>query len=197
MRGADTVSDVGRLVIWRHPRPEGAVGRCIGQTDLPVDPRRAKRLAHHIRRRARRQGWPAEIWTSPLRRSADVGRWLRRWGWHHRIDPLLQEMDFGAWDGRFWSDLTAEDFARWDADFVNHAPGGGESVQQLRARVCAVLQGRPGGQTRLAVGHAGWINALLTLDKPDLQPAQWPRPVAYMQCVDLQSPTMGVKPGRA
>ncbi len=189
-RPVDGMDDRTLIVIWRHPKPEGAAGRCIGCTDLPVDPRRAKRLAHRIRRWARRQGWSAEIWTSPLRRSADVGRCLRRWGWTHHIDPLLQEMDFGAWDGRFWSSLTAEDFAAWDADFVNHAPGQGESVHRLRARVLAVLQGarsQAGAAVapRLVVGHAGWINAMLTLDEPDLQAAGWPRPVAYMQRVDL------------
>lgn len=192
MSGPEVAPQGGHLVVWRHPRPEGAAGRCIGLTDLPVDPRRAKRLAHRIRRVARRHGWPAEIWTSALRRGADVGRRLRRWGWVHRIDSRLQEMDFGAWDGRPWSGLSAGDFAAWDADFMNHAPGGGETVSRLRARAEAVWRevgaaANAGAPPRLVVGHAGWINALLTLGEPDLTPSRWPRPVAYLQRVDVLS----------
>ena len=180
-----------RLVIWRHPRPQGAAGRCIGRTDLSVDPRRAKRLAHHIRRTARRQGWPAEIWTSPLRRGADVGRWLRRWGWTHRVDPRLFEIDFGAWDGRPWSELRPDDFAPWDADFLCHAPGAGESVQQVRLRVREVLadvaeEKGTAGAPRLIVGHAGWVNTLRTLHLSDLGPGQWLAAVGYAERVDFQ-----------
>ena len=30
-----------QVIAWRHPRPVGAEGRCIGRTDLPVqDPRK-------------------------------------------------------------------------------------------------------------------------------------------------------------
>ena len=67
---------MNRMEAWRHPRPDGVAGRCIGHTDVPVDRRRAKRLAHRIRCAARREGWPKGVWTSPLRRCADVGRWL-------------------------------------------------------------------------------------------------------------------------
>ena len=94
------------FTIWRHPRPRGAAGRCIGsRIDLPVDPRKAKRLAHRIRAHARRQQLPREVVTSPLRRAADVGRWLKRWGFAWRTDPALREMDFGAWDGKSWRDI--------------------------------------------------------------------------------------------
>lgn len=179
-------------VLWRHPRPRGAEGRCIGRTDLPVDPRRAKRLAHRIRRVARREGWPREIRTSPLRRGADVGRWLRRWGWTHVIDARLQEMDFGTWDGRRWSELGEQDFAPWDADFMDHAPGSGESVRQLRTRVVSLLRedlraptSGP-GSPRLVVGHAGWINALRTLHQGELQARQWPAPLAYAQRIECR-----------
>ena len=103
-----------RIWIWRHPKPIGAAGRCIGRTDLPVDPRRAKRLAHRIRQHARRHHLPHAVVTSPLRR--------------------------------------------------------------LRERVEAVLaEDRPA----LAVGHAGWINALRTRHTERLCAADWPAPLKY------------------
>ena len=36
---------MNELHIWRHPKPVGAAGLCLGRTDLPVDPRKARRLA--------------------------------------------------------------------------------------------------------------------------------------------------------
>jgi alpha-ribazole phosphatase len=123
-----------------------------------------------------------------LRRCADVGRWLRRWGWTHRIDPRLIEVDFGTWDGRPWSDIGADDFAPWEADFLRHTPGGGESLAQVRERVRAVLAEladahRTLDAPLLVVGHAGWINTLRTLHLGGLVASRWPAPVAYSERV--------------
>jgi alpha-ribazole phosphatase len=178
-----------RLRIWRHPKPIGAAGRCIGRTDLPVDPRRAKRLAHRIRQHARRHGLPHAVVTSPLRRCADVGRWLRRWGWRHERDARLIELDFGTWDGRRWRDIAWDEVRAWEADFMDHAPGGGESLRALRGRVEAVLADRceQGDQDWpvLAVGHAGWINALRTREAAVLGAQDWPAPLGYSQSTCL------------
>lgn len=168
------------LWIWRHPKPIGAAGRCIGRTDLPVDPRRAKRLAHRIRQTARREGLPHEVWSSPLRRCADVARWLRRWGWRHRVDARLLELDFGAWDGRSWTSIPYAEVAAWEADFTGHAPGGGESLNQLRVRIGGYLVASTEGP-RLIVGHAGWINALRTCARAVINADDWPVPLLYGQ----------------
>lgn len=183
---------MAELWLWRHPKPINAAGRCIGQTDLAVDPRRAKRLAHHIRAVARRERLPREIWTSPLRRCADVARWLKRWGWRHHVDARLLELDFGAWDGRRWSEIDPAEVAAWTADFLHHAPGGGESLQQLRVRLHNYLGGPSAGSTgsavddaavppRLIVAHAGWINALVVSHITPLSASDWPAAPAYGQ----------------
>lgn len=163
-----------KLTIWRHPRPRGAEGRCIGgRSDLPVDPRKSKRLAHRIRAHARRHGLPREVVTSPLARAADVGRWLRRWGFRWMVDAALAEMDFGAWDGRRWADIPQAEFDRWMADFVGFDFDGGESLRALLARAAAWQP-----PCALAVGHGGWITARgWSGDAPT--PATWPQPVAY------------------
>ena len=171
------------LWIWRHPRPEGAAGRCIGAgSDLPVNARRAKRLAHRIRQQARRAGLPRVIATSALRRGADVGRWLRRWGWRHVIDARLAELHFGAWDGRRWADIPFAEVTAWEADFLGHAPGGGESLAALRRRQLDWLALPDGATARLVVGHAGWINALRSRHHAQPTAADWPRPLRYGQC---------------
>ncbi|MCE4539271.1 histidine phosphatase family protein [Pelomonas sp. P7] len=168
------------FAVWRHPRPRGAEGRCIGgRTDLPVDPRKAKRLAHRIRAHARRHGLPREVITSPLARAADVGRWLRRWGFRWQVDAALAEMDFGAWDGRPWASLPRAEFDRWMADFRGFGFDGGETLDALLARAAAWQP-----PCALAVGHAGWINARRWAGAP-LTPATWPRPPRYGERVDV------------
>jgi alpha-ribazole phosphatase len=175
------------LIVWRHPRPVGVAGRCIGRTDVAVDRRKAKRLAHRIRQRARREALPHVVWTSDLQRSAEVGRWLARWGWQHRVDLRLSELDFGDWDGRAWGTIPEPELSAWTAAFATHAPGGGESVVQLMSR-CQAFLSEQGQQGACLVSHAGWINAALrvagSLPVPTLA-TQWPAPVAYADSVDL------------
>ena len=123
------------LIVWRHPKPQGVQGRCIGQTDVNVDRRKTKRLAHRIRQHARRHHLFAQqkaaIWTSPLRRCFDVGRILRGWGWTHHVDARLGEVNFGAWDGQRWDAISKADIDAWCDNFADARPGGGESVRQL------------------------------------------------------------------
>jgi alpha-ribazole phosphatase len=175
------------LWAWRHPRALGAAGRCIGRTDLAVDRRKARRLAGRIRAAARRHGLPREIWTSPLQRAADVGKVLRAWGWTHRIDARLVELDFGRWDGRPWREIDPVEVAAWEADFVHHAPGGGESLAALRERVAGFVDERSAdssqrGAAVLVVSHAGWMSAAAP-GRACVDAAHWPAP----------TPTMGLR----
>lgn len=169
------------LLAWRHPKPRGAEGRCIGAgTDLPVDPRRAKRLARRIQCAARRHGLPRLVVTSPLRRCADVGRWLRRWGWQHRIDPALAELHFGRWEGRGWDAIDRAELDAWCADFCSWRPGGGDSLGEMLERA-----GRwTPGAARFVVGHAGWLLARRWCEEHGLDgrlpaAADWPPAPPY------------------
>ncbi|WMC09187.1 histidine phosphatase family protein [Oceanimonas pelagia] len=171
------------LYIWRHPRPERAEGLCLGRTDAPVHSRRLRRLANQIQGFARRHCLPRVIHTSPLQRSAGVGKLLAQRGWQWHLVPELQEVDFGDWDGRPWRDIDIAEIDAWCADFAGFAPGGGENLHRLFTRVNGWLSTLP-AQPVLAVGHAGWMNAAHLLAQgtgvPE-QAADWPRPVAYRQ----------------
>ncbi|HET9644176.1 MAG TPA: histidine phosphatase family protein [Burkholderiaceae bacterium] len=169
------------VYMWRHPRPRNVEGRCIGRTDVEVDPRKTKRLAHRIRAFARRHRLPRIVVTSPLRRCADAGLLLATWGWQHKVDPRLLEVDFGTWEGRPWDEIPRGHIDGWCADFVHFRPGGGESLSQLLLRV----QAWNSGEARVAIGHAGWLCAVEWLagakgtNQRGLDPALWPRPPAY------------------
>ncbi|MEO7855009.1 MAG: histidine phosphatase family protein [Rubrivivax sp.] len=144
---------------WRHPRAEGAAGRCIGRTDLAVDARRAKGLARRIQATARRHGLPHEVHTSPLRRCADVGRWLRRWGWRHFVDTELLELDFGRWEGRLWDEIERAEVDDWCVAFTSTPPGGGETLDALLARAARWRNPQAPKASVLMVAHAGWMLA--------------------------------------
>ncbi|HEX3139291.1 MAG TPA: histidine phosphatase family protein [Rhizobacter sp.] len=173
------------LIVWRHPRPKNVAGRCIGLTDVCVDARKAKRLAHRIRQRARRESLPRVVWTSPLQRSAEVGRWLARWGWQHLVDARLSELDFGRWEGLSWDAIDPAEVQAWTDAFATHAPGGGESVSQLMVRSQAFLA-EYRGRALCVVSHAGWINAtqrVLAGQAPPIQASEWPAAVPYAAAV--------------
>ncbi len=171
------------FTIWRHPRPCGAEGRCIGsRTDLVVDARKAKRLAHRIRAHARQHGLPRAVVTSPLARAAAVGRWLKRWGFAWHIDAALREMDFGCWDGQPWSAIPAPAFDRWMADFCGFDFDGGETLAGLRARAAAWQP-----PCMLAVGHGGWITARAWAGPDAPTPATWPASLPYGACLQGQA----------
>lgn len=173
-----------QLLAWRHPKARGAAGRCIGQTDLTVDLRKAKRLAHRIRTVARREQLPHEVTVSALRRAREVGRWLSRWGWQVHVDARLNELDFGAWDGHPWSDIARSDVQTWQDDLLHHAPGGGESLAALAARVRSFLA-EPAPAVRIVVTHGGWLNAWLHVPAgaTALAATDWPPAPPHMRLV--------------
>lgn len=180
------------LAVWRHPKPHDVQGRCIGRTDVRVDRRKAKRLAHRIRRWARQHGAAHVVLTSNLQRAASVGRFLAGWGWHHHVEPRLNEMDFGGWDGLRWDAIGADAVQAWCQAFAEHAPGGGESVSQLLVRCRSLLtELHAAASPPCVVGHAGWISAAQWLQGGHARTpgaAEWPAAVKYSARVLLVRP---------
>ncbi|MFP2769350.1 histidine phosphatase family protein [Oceanisphaera sp. KMM 10153] len=180
------------LYIWRHPTPLNATGLCLGQTDVEVDKRKLRRLANQIQRFARRNRLEKVIWVSPLQRSLGVGKILAQRGFRCEVTPALAEVDFGHWDGRPWQQIPRAEMDLWCEQFADYAPSGGENLRQLFARVALWLAALP-DTPRLAVGHAGWINAARLLVAGRSVPTaagDWPRPVAYRALIRLTIPTV-------
>jgi broad specificity phosphatase PhoE len=151
------------LLVVRHPETEANVnGRFVGQGESPytVEGRRqARRLPHKIARFA-----PSVIWSSPLLRArvvAERAASLARVPL--RIDPRYLELDFGDAHGLTWEEIEVAGIPfnyRSENDPV--APGG-ESRNQLLARVgSAVDEACEMGGRHAIVCHAGVMRAILS-----------------------------------
>jgi broad specificity phosphatase PhoE len=151
------------------------------------------------------QTWNAQMMVRPTRIvSSDLARaresaapFAARFGLCVEYDSRLREMNFGAWDGREWSEIERQDtarFQRWADRWTELAPPDGETVLQLRDRARSFLDGldrrynlAPSGDDRaarddetvLVVTHAGWIRAALSLMLGEPASDMFSRPVDY------------------
>lgn len=125
---------------------------------------------------------------SPLQRCVQLAHALQalRPGLALQADARLQELDFGAWEGRAWDAIGRAPVDAWSAAFATHRPGGGENLADMLQRVAAALAaacaGPEGTGTRgsdvLWITHAGvarcvqWLlqHGSATLPRAD----QWP-----------------------
>lgn len=109
------------------------------------------------------------IVTSPARRARETAEILAR-GRAIEKDGRLAEMDYGAWEGLTYEEIDARDGAyrrRWEEDPASLACPGGESGDQVAARVRdfladALARGPDGGRV-LVVAHAT-VNRILLCD---------------------------------
>ena len=168
----------GQLWLVRHAQPLVAPGICYGALDLRADP---VATADSARRLAAALPGAIAIWHSPLQRCEQLTNALLalRPDLTFTLEPdaRLAEFDFGAWEGRAWSDLARADIDAWTAQFAQHRPGGGESLAGMLARVGAALhaarQHCAQGQDLLWISHAGVARCVQwLLNHP---PGQMPR----------------------
>jgi alpha-ribazole phosphatase len=143
------------IVLVRHP-PVASEGRCYGRLDLEVEPDAVASLAAEILRRGLPH--PATIWTSPARRCRLVAEHL---GPHH-VDPRLQELDFGDWEGLPWDSVPRASLDQWAADPWNFAPPNGETGTALNARVQAFAAECATGD-HVIITHGGPLKILTAI----------------------------------
>ena len=165
-----------RLVLVRHGITEGADGVCMGHRDLPLAAHgrpALERLAAAWRddARAGRAVVPAptRLVVSDLARArASAEPFADAFGLTPAFEARLREMHFGAWEGRAWSSLEAEDgerLGRWMAGWATEAAPEGEAFPDVARRTAAWLadarRDAAPDDVVLAVAHAGSIRALL------------------------------------
>ncbi len=108
----------------------------------------------------------AAVYSSPLERARETAAPIAaRAGLEVRIEPLLDEVEFGDWTGVAFDDLHQDArWADWNRERSRHRPPGGETIQEAQARVAAWAAdaaARHPGQTIAAVSHADIVKALV------------------------------------
>jgi alpha-ribazole phosphatase len=158
-----------RLILARHGEtPWNAWRRLQGLSDTPLSG--AGRLqALALARRLAGEGVD-EVYASDLRRAWETATTIA--APHHlpvRPDPRLREIAFGAWEGLTYNEIQQQDpqtLAAWQADPMDVAPPGGETLTDVVARVGAALEQivtTHRGQIVLLVAHGGSLQVLLCL----------------------------------
>ena len=146
------------ILMLRHTTPKVAPSTCYGRLDLDV----AESFETEAESALARLPEVTRILTSPLQRCHKLATYVgAAIGCSVEIDPRLQEMDFGTWEGVLWNDIPREELDAWAADFYQARPHGGENVAALKARAEAVLRDlHPDDGNTLLVSHAGVVRAI-------------------------------------
>ena len=143
-------------LLIRHTRVAIPQGLCYGRTDVPLA-ESFEREAATVR--ASLPWTPLAVWSSPAERCRRLAARLA--AGEVRIEPRLAELDMGEWDGRKWDELSGPVHEAWKADPWGTRPPGGESAEDLVARVrvlrAEVMATRP--ERLVLVTHAGVIRA--------------------------------------
>lgn len=157
-------------------------GLCYGASDVPADPAQTDAAAAAL---AVELPQGVALWVSALGRAGQLAQalgHLRPDLGPARVDPRLNEMDFGRWELRPWQAIGEAGMAAWMADFEHHRPGGGESLRALLDRVHAAAQdarAQAPAPGLVWITHAGVIRAWdwLAAHGPEARPTPgaWPR----------------------
>jgi alpha-ribazole phosphatase len=177
-----------RFVLVRHPPAAIAPGICYGRLDIGLRGDAAETVREIVSTvagaDADADADAVQVWTSPAIRCLVVAETLARAvGADVLVDPRLQELDFGAWEGVEWNSVPRASLDAWAADPIDFAPPGGESGKALLARVRAVLQVIVATrQDCVIVSHGGplkLLGALIRREPPELLAA--PPPLGSVQ----------------
>lgn len=108
------------------------------------------------------------IITSPLSRCASPAQeWSNEQGIPCIIEPRIAEMHYGAWEGLCHDEIEQQFpsmLAQWRKDPTGMRPPGGESPEELRARIADFWQDacqRYRGKHTLIVAHSGSLRMLI------------------------------------
>lgn len=176
---------VSRLWLVRHAPVLAPPGTCYGQLDLPADSHATTQCAEEL---ASVLPHALVLHHSPLQRCELLALAIQalRPDLALKPDPRLREMDFGRWEGIPWANLPRDEIDAWAEQLADVAPGGGEPLAAMLARVSAALAEARGtaqstGQDVVWIAHAGVARCVQWLQgdraRAGLAPCagHWPR----------------------
>lgn len=148
-----------RIYLIRHTQALVPPGTCGGWSDWPLADdfeSASKRILAALPSQI------ARVESSPLARCQQLaGNLSAHFAAPLSLDERLREVHFGAWEGRAWDDIPADELNGWMSDWVNVAPPAGENFLDLQSRVVSWWRDLPDEDEPIAVvSHAGPIRAL-------------------------------------
>lgn len=170
-------SGPAELLLVRHERTRyNEESRYQGRSD-PGLSEAGRERAHGLRSILEPKVEPGDtVWSSSLRRSRETAAILFP-GHDRRVDPRLDELDFGEMEGLTSHEARVElggAFERWARSPETGAPPGGERMSTLEARVREWLRELRPGSLNVAVTHVVPIRVLtatiLQIPLPRLRP---------------------------
>jgi 2,3-bisphosphoglycerate-dependent phosphoglycerate mutase len=176
--------DITRILAIRHGETAwNAEARIQGHTDIPLNPHgrwQAQRLAQALHDET-----VDAAYASDLSRAHETAlAVVQQRGLPVVTHVGLRERGFGNFEGQTWTELEARwpaETQAWRKRVPGFAPGGGESLLQLQARVVDTvnqLAARHLGEQILIVAHGGVLDILYrAATRLDLQaPRSWKLP---------------------
>ncbi len=143
------------IYLVRHLKPLIPTGICYGQSDVPAEPL-TPATARHLLGQLPPQ---ASLFSSPLKRCSALASKLFP-NQSVQFNPLLMELNFGAWEMCPWDTIPRAQLDLWAGDQQCFAPPNGESFADLCARVQRFMDEQlTCGSSHIIVTHGGIIKA--------------------------------------
>jgi alpha-ribazole phosphatase len=142
------------MIFYRHPQPDVQAGLCYGRLDVDVHPN----AITSIRNACSNPPHFSSIVSSPAKRALALAEPLAATTRATlTTDAQWMEMDFGAWEGRLWSEIDRAESDPWASDPFHLSPPNGETFASVVQRVkSALAECLP---NTAIIAHAGPIRA--------------------------------------
>jgi alpha-ribazole phosphatase len=147
------------IYLIRHTQTANAEGLCYGQSDIGLAmsfPEEVESLHDKLPS----FDLDCRVFSSPMTRCVQLAETFFD---SVVVDPRLQELNFGDWEGQRFDDIDQVALQNWTDNFATATPPNGESFAELYARTGEFWQellANPCDQV-VVVTHAGVIRALL------------------------------------
>ncbi len=160
------------IYLIRHTQTAADSGLCYGQSDIALADSFPDEMTD-LHQKLPEFDEDCKVFSSPLTRCLQLAKTFSD---AVTTDARLQELDFGAWEGKRFDDIDADALQHWSNNFVTAAPPNGENFEDLYQRTGSFWQEllateapahaprlRPAGEAEqvLVITHAGVIRALL------------------------------------
>lgn len=145
-----------QLIAYRHPPIHNPDGLCYGRYDIAL----AEGWREAMGQLTPYKPITTRLFVSPASRAKHMAAWL----WPDSfvcVTEALAEMDFGAWEGRPWSDIPEAEVSHWGDDLMRHSPPGGESADEMQQRLLGFVQTMQDFEQVEVITHHGVLKLLL------------------------------------